>query len=51
MQLIKGKVVADEIKVEIAEEVRQLTSRGVKKPHLAAVLVGNDGASKTYVAR
>ncbi|MEQ9062551.1 MAG: tetrahydrofolate dehydrogenase/cyclohydrolase catalytic domain-containing protein [Vicingaceae bacterium] len=50
MQLIKGKVVADEIKVEIAEEVRQLTSRGVKKPHLAAVLVGNDGASKTYVA-
>lgn len=49
MQLIEGKKVSDEIKDEIAEEVKKLTESGIKQPHLAAVLVGEDGASKTYV--
>ena len=50
MQLIEGKKVSDEIKEEIAREVSELIAKGVKKPHLAAVLVGDDGASKTYVS-
>lgn len=41
---------AQQIKEEIANEVRQLTAKGMRAPHLAAVLVGNDGASVTYVA-
>ncbi len=49
MQLLDGKKIAAEIKSEIAEEVKLLKSRGKKVPHLAAVLVGNDGASQTYV--
>ncbi|MBP8192857.1 MAG: bifunctional 5,10-methylene-tetrahydrofolate dehydrogenase/5,10-methylene-tetrahydrofolate cyclohydrolase, partial [Chitinophagales bacterium] len=50
MQLLDGKKIAAEIKAEIAEEVKLLKSRGKKIPHLAAVLVGDDGASQTYVA-
>ena len=50
MQLLDGKKIAAEIKAEIAEEVKQLKSRGKKIPHLAAILVGDDGASQTYVA-
>ena len=50
MQLIDGKKVASEIKSEIALEVEQLKQQGKKAPHLAAVLVGHDGASETYVA-
>lgn len=50
MQLIDGKKVADEIKAEIAAEVEQRVSRGERRPHLAAVLVGHDGGSETYVA-
>lgn len=50
MNLIEGKKVSDEIKEEIAIEVADLISKGMKKPHLAAILVGNDGASKTYVS-
>jgi len=50
MQLIDGKKIAAEIKSEIAEEVKQLIAGGHKKPHLAAVLVGHDGPSETYVA-
>lgn len=50
MQLIDGKKIASEIKSEIAAEVEQLKARGHKTPHLAAVLVGHDGASETYVA-
>jgi methylenetetrahydrofolate dehydrogenase (NADP+) / methenyltetrahydrofolate cyclohydrolase len=50
MQLIDGKKISAEIKVEIAREVQQLKDRGCKTPHLAAVLVGHDGASETYVA-
>ncbi|MBN2813664.1 MAG: bifunctional methylenetetrahydrofolate dehydrogenase/methenyltetrahydrofolate cyclohydrolase FolD [Bacteroidales bacterium] len=50
MQLIDGKKIASEIKSEIALEVEQLKQQGKKAPHLAAVLVGHDGASETYVA-
>lgn len=50
MQLLDGKLTAEQIKAEIAEEVAQIKARGGKIPHLAAVLVGNDGASETYVA-
>jgi len=49
MQLLDGKKLAAEIKKEIAEEVKQLKFSGRKVPHLAAVLVGEDGASQTYV--
>jgi len=49
MELIDGKKISEEIKQEIAEEVKSILSAGGKKPHLAAVLVGSDGASKTYV--
>ena len=50
MELIDGKKVADAIKQEIAAEVSAMTSRGEKQPHLAAILVGHDGGSETYVA-
>ncbi|MDR1981633.1 MAG: bifunctional methylenetetrahydrofolate dehydrogenase/methenyltetrahydrofolate cyclohydrolase FolD [Tannerellaceae bacterium] len=50
MHLIDGKAVSAQIKKEIAEEVRQIREAGGKIPHLAAVLVGHDGGSETYVA-
>jgi len=50
MNLIDGKLISDQIKTEIANEVRQMISRGENPPHLAAVLVGEDPASQTYVA-
>lgn len=50
MQLIDGKATAGEIKAEIAAEVEQIKKQGGKIPHLAAVLVGHDGGSETYVA-
>lgn len=50
MQLIDGKKISAEIKAEIADEVSKMTALGYKAPHLAAVLVGHDGASETYVA-
>lgn len=50
MQLIDGKAIAAQIKLEIAEEVKQIKEKGGKIPHLAAVLVGHDGGSETYVA-
>lgn len=50
MQLIDGKAVAEQIKKEIAEEVGRIQASGGKIPHLAAVLVGHDGGSETYVA-
>ena len=50
MQLIDGKAIAAQIKLEIAEEVKQIKAAGGKTPHLAAVLVGHDGGSETYVA-
>ena len=49
MQLIDGKATATAIKAEIAEEVKDIMSKGGKQPHLAAVLVGHDGGSETYV--
>ena len=49
MQLIDGKATAAAIKAEIAEEVKQIMQRGGKQPHLAAILVGHDGGSETYV--
>jgi methylenetetrahydrofolate dehydrogenase (NADP+) / methenyltetrahydrofolate cyclohydrolase len=48
--LIDGKKVASEIKKEIAQEVKELKSEGKKVPHLAAILVGNNGSSETYVS-
>ncbi len=48
--LIDGKKVAAEIRSEIAEEVAKLRREGKKVPHLAAILVGNEGSSETYVA-
>ncbi len=49
MQLIDGKATAAAIKKEIAEEVAELVEGGKRRPHLAAVLVGHDGGSETYV--
>ena len=49
MQLIDGKATAATIKKEIAEKVEQLVAAGKRRPHLAAVLVGHDGGSETYV--
>lgn len=48
--LIDGKKVASEIKAEISAEVSIMKVNGLKVPHLAAILVGNDGSSETYVA-
>jgi methylenetetrahydrofolate dehydrogenase (NADP+) / methenyltetrahydrofolate cyclohydrolase len=49
MQLLDGKQTAETIKAEIAQQVEQIKANGGKIPHLAAILVGNDGASETYV--
>lgn len=50
MTIIDGKAVAEQIKKEIAEEVSRIVTDGGKRPHLAAILVGHDGGSETYVA-
>lgn len=49
MTLIDGKATANAIKAQIAEEVKAIVAAGGKQPHLAAVLVGHDGGSETYV--
>jgi methylenetetrahydrofolate dehydrogenase (NADP+)/methenyltetrahydrofolate cyclohydrolase len=49
-QIIDGKKIASEIKAEIAVEVRKITSSGKRAPHLAAILVGNNPSSESYVA-
>lgn len=49
MQLIDGKATAAKIKEEIAAEVAEIVAKGGKRPHLAAILVGHDGGSETYV--
>ena len=49
MEILDGRKISNQIKDEIAVEVAQMKARGEKVPHLAAVLVGNDGASLTYV--
>lgn len=50
MELIDGKKVAAEIKLEIAAEAEKMVAAGKRRPHLAAILVGHDGGSETYVA-
>lgn len=50
MQLLDGKKTSEDIKQEIAQIVEKIKDRGEKVPHLAAIIVGNDGASMTYVA-
>ena len=49
MIILDGKKTANDIKEEITVEVNSIISSGGKKPHLSAILVGNDGASETYV--
>jgi methylenetetrahydrofolate dehydrogenase (NADP+)/methenyltetrahydrofolate cyclohydrolase len=48
--ILDGKKISAEIKSELAAEVKQLVALGKRVPHLAAILVGNNGASETYVA-
>ena len=50
MQILDGKETAAALKREIAEEVAQMVAAGERAPHLAAILVGHDGGSETYVA-
>ena len=50
MELIDGKKAAAEIKQEIAAAVEKRIAEGKRRPHLAAILVGHDGGSETYVA-
>lgn len=50
MTLIDGKLISQQLKEEIAREVESIIEAGGKRPHLAAVLVGHDGGSETYVA-
>jgi len=49
MILIDGKATSEQIKKEIAQEVLLRKEKGLKIPHLAAIIIGNDGASMTYV--
>ena len=49
-QILDGKTLSNTIKDEIANATRRYTQRGLRPPHLAAILVGDDGASQTYVA-
>ena len=49
-KIIDGKLVAETMKKEIAAEVADMIDKGIGAPHLAAVIVGDDGASLTYVA-
>lgn len=49
MELLDGKMIADQVKLEIADEVSKIKASGGKIPHLVAILVGHDGASETYV--
>ncbi|TAH02174.1 MAG: bifunctional 5,10-methylene-tetrahydrofolate dehydrogenase/5,10-methylene-tetrahydrofolate cyclohydrolase [Sphingobacteriales bacterium] len=50
MQLLDGKHVSEQLKIEIAQEAAELLAKTGRKPHLVAILVGNDGGSETYVA-
>ena len=51
MQILDGLVASQAIKEELKLEVAQLIAEGKRPPHLAAILVGNNGASETYVGR
>jgi len=48
--LLDGKYVSEKVKIQIAEEAAEFLNKTGRKPHLAAILVGNDGGSETYVA-
>ena len=50
MIILDGKKTSNEIKAEIAESVKEIVAKGSRPPHLAAVIVGDDGASLTYVS-
>jgi methylenetetrahydrofolate dehydrogenase (NADP+)/methenyltetrahydrofolate cyclohydrolase len=50
MKLLDGKYVSEKVKIQIAEEAAEFLSNTGRKPHLVAILVGNDGGSETYVA-
>ena len=50
MQLLDGKFVSEKLKQEIANEAAAVLATTGRKPHLVAILVGNDGGSETYVA-
>jgi len=50
MKLLDGKIIAEQVKAELALAVNELKAQGQRAPHLAAILVGHDGASETYVA-
>ena len=49
MIVLDGKKTSNDIKAEIAESVKKIVAKGSRPPHLAAVIVGDDGASLTYV--
>ena len=49
MIILDGKKTSNDIKTEIAESVKDIVAKGLRPPHLAAVIVGDDGASLTYV--
>ena len=49
MIVLDGKKTSKDIKAEIAESVKEIVAKGFRPPHLAAVIVGDDGASLTYV--
>ena len=49
MIILDGKKTSNDIKAEIAESVKGIVAKGLRPPHLAAVIVGDDGASLTYV--
>lgn len=49
-QLIDGKAISEQVKTEIAEEVKAIVASGKRAPHLAVIIVGHDGGSETYVA-
>ena len=50
MNIIDGKAISQQVKAEIAEEVKAMTAAGKRAPHLAVIIVGHDGGSETYVA-
>ena len=50
MKLLDGKYISEKVKVQIAEEAAEFLNKSGRKPHLVAILVGNDGGSETYVA-
>lgn len=50
MQLLDGKIAAQSVKDQLTEQVKNLVAKGLRAPHLAAILVGQNGASETYVA-